>query len=1321
MNGLDLYGASSYYGWPLWQTVQTAVVNEKGKHLDNHFAGQRGRAVNWCQSMSFMFQLAWFASFSFYFMISVDLFLNLVTSPFEEKKGRWVYYYVFPWCLAFFMSVALMYSGDWGVSEDSILEDFCWNVNFGVPSGGKSKYPEIQEIAYYTNAAFWVVAWAVLIFTFVEMREGKLTKGQKRARGQAIKMGRDLTFLCTLWWTVIFLFYYFVALPYQEHTLKPAGRLPYEQCPPGRSDLCYKNESGPLGIRMGDGPIDYMWREWDDEAKEGMLRTDKMHKFVVTLFGLIVGGKSLINWLVWYRVIRRRAEQRWRPAEDGGGEGGAEGGEGDAGPASEWEGLPDVLRQELLFFSGLGIRQAVRDSHENPANATMNDAYFTAQAGGAEDEDEDEEASPVCSCWKTSPKEMASRQQLALARRGESVNLGSAEQFERDRTTAFWASFINEHFNVGGRPRDTHSLHELHRQLQQFRFKTYCPEKFQYLRDLFKIDYEPEGRGQGTVSLLHQAMLSHEVTNFTGGESGAFMYFSGDRRFIVKQITEAEHKVLLGFLDDYVNHMKSCRDERTGEVESLLLRIVQCNRLQMYQATGGLGRCLRGYLYFVVFENVFYKQLDEEAQAIMQEEKARAAAETEAAAATSEDYVDGAAEPQPEEAATAALAEDEAAAQERYDSAWKKAANVLIKYDLKGSWVNRSTNSHDTQARSGDTRLDNDLKEELYLSEAAREKMMEMLDRDSAFLEKHDVMDYSALLGIQMQLANMTHNAAADGQLAGQSMVGLCHPSHAKGPRTYQIGITDIFQEWNMSRRAEWYFKALLGRDFYGISACPPEFFRKRFLASMGEHFSVIDTKHSHDRHGHLYGPVDRGLKTTRLSVTTAARNSRSPTAVNMVQETGVEGTATLSPSTTSSEHDEIQKALSAGNLIRVQQLVNEQLEQKGHAEPKEPHKEEAFVGRNTQAALHRAAESDDVLAPLTSEERRNRREAAEANAALAEAQEAWDWIEPRDLLFGVLVVVLTFMVATVVLFKSSSLSKVPTDIGVLCLTATAAFSVAPLRPIVRWFTWKIDQLPELHLPLNQQKIGWFGTLLFLHGIVDLFVDAGFCLQMLYCDRVLGLCASISMLCTCCVSWYLGYSVVPALTEPTRRTNGEVDTSAQQWVFGHAPYIGMIVLMSGSRIESMAMLKLQLKWPIQIPAMPMQDKHLHFLRNSGMYHHLIEDLPHIMIAIVTLLYPGSRGCAEDAHIFSVKLPLNSQTWAIIQITLSGLSICLGIATRAVQFQVVEAVAATNQRDTPLGLIARVARPATIGDASRGSIQGETQSDHTAARRRLGAE
>ena len=87
------------------------------------------------------------------------------------------------------------------------------------------------------------------------------------------------------------------------------------------------------------------------------------------------------------------------------------------------------------------------------------------------------------------------------------------------------------------------------------------------------------------------------------------MYYSSDERFIVKQMTHTEMRVLMKILDAYIEHMTLAREvdahrKFTGRINSLLLRIVQCNRVQMYHhETQCTKKLFRGRLYFMVFEN----------------------------------------------------------------------------------------------------------------------------------------------------------------------------------------------------------------------------------------------------------------------------------------------------------------------------------------------------------------------------------------------------------------------------------------------------------------------------------------------------------------------------------------------------------------------------------------------------------------------------------------------------------------------------------------------------------------------------------------------
>lgn len=65
-------------------------------------------------------------------------------------------------------------------------------------------------------------------------------------------------------------------------------------------------------------------------------------KVIVGVFAFIVGGKNIINFLVWTTIIAPGA------AAAGGG------GEEQSGD------LTDILRNEVLYFTGLGVRAAVR-------------------------------------------------------------------------------------------------------------------------------------------------------------------------------------------------------------------------------------------------------------------------------------------------------------------------------------------------------------------------------------------------------------------------------------------------------------------------------------------------------------------------------------------------------------------------------------------------------------------------------------------------------------------------------------------------------------------------------------------------------------------------------------------------------------------------------------------------------------------------------------------------------------------------------------------------------------------------------------------------
>lgn len=116
---------------------------------------------------------------------------------------------------------------------------------------------------------------------------------------------------------------------------------------------------------------------------------------------------------------------------------------------------------------------------------------------------------------------------------------------------------------------------------QAFVFRDYEPHIFKRIR-------EQDGIEQNAYE---SALGETRREKFSEGASGAFLYFSGDERFIVKTMQKEECDQLLAMLPDYQRHLKAYPD-------SFLTRFYGCHSLRMYGHV----------MYFVVMGNVFITQ-----------------------------------------------------------------------------------------------------------------------------------------------------------------------------------------------------------------------------------------------------------------------------------------------------------------------------------------------------------------------------------------------------------------------------------------------------------------------------------------------------------------------------------------------------------------------------------------------------------------------------------------------------------------------------------------------------------------------------------------
>uniref|UniRef100_A0AAV1TCS6 Uncharacterized protein n=1 Tax=Peronospora matthiolae TaxID=2874970 RepID=A0AAV1TCS6_9STRA len=225
------------------------------------------------------------------------------------------------------------------------------------------------------------------------------------------------------------------------------------------------------------------------------------------------------------------------------------------------------------------------------------------------------------------------------------------------------------------------------------------------------------------------------------------------------------------------------------------------------------------------------------------------------------------------------------------------------RYDIKGSWVNRSakhpskgkrvtcrhcnakyvfgsTDAENCRARVGRHEpnvilKDNDLTAKVRLDPKVAEELYDQLVKDANFLSRLGIMDYSLLLGIHNVEYMVNPDLEEEPVLPPKDAVGPRRRSTANnssmvgsnappireskpqtglprlatgtrrantvvGPSIYYFGLIDILQTWNMDKKLERFAKTkLLAKDPDGLSAIPPAAYYERFKRKMGEILSV--------------------------------------------------------------------------------------------------------------------------------------------------------------------------------------------------------------------------------------------------------------------------------------------------------------------------------------------------------------------------------------------------------------------------------------------------------------------------------------------------
>jgi len=323
-----------------------------------------------------------------------------------------------------------------------------------------------------------------------------------------------------------------------------------------------------------------------------------------------------------------------------------------------------------------------------------------------------------------------------------------------------------------------------------FKIKEYCPLVFRNLRERFGLD---------DMEYLNSLTKSPKPMH-NPGKSGAKLYLSVDKMYVIKTMTTEEIEEMHHLLKQYHPYIV----ERDGK--TLLPQFLGMYRLTVDNVEN----------YMCVMRNVFSGHL-----------------------------------------------------------------KVHKKYDLKGSTVDREA-SEKEKLKKEPTLKDNDFvkdKVKITIGEEAKSKLMETLSADVQFLIKHDIMDYSLLLGIHdTQLAEDEDRETEDDldeedeeydsggsgvamtppdspgagrrQLTKKNSVveGLIDPERdiyaipsqglgeSNNHEIYFLSIIDILTHYGVKKMTAKAAKTVkYGSSVDGISTAEPDQYGKRFLAFLTE------------------------------------------------------------------------------------------------------------------------------------------------------------------------------------------------------------------------------------------------------------------------------------------------------------------------------------------------------------------------------------------------------------------------------------------------------------------------------------------------------
>ncbi|XP_065175673.1 uncharacterized protein LOC135805550 [Sycon ciliatum] len=478
-----------------------------------------------CRALSFIYQIALFGSNSWYFVLSVDLFLA-VRNPFSSNADYMPYYYLVVYVTSIITGIVLV-TGNYGVT----VFNYCWSSDHILSLGAnrstvdaagdlKNTSDWAWGIYYGPHLVLCVVSLGVVIFATIALNRGLPASGETRRR--VVRFGFFYVVAFAIEWALRLILY----LVQDSYLIPNALKEPYANN--------YQN---------------------------------KLHGVAIT-FAIIEGLRGFFDFLLWFgtgslsmQELRFRSRRVWAKWTGDDLE--------ESGRSSLNETLLDktqalevssVLRHDMIICTSWGIVDSA-PVNIRPPNLSVTGFEDSLRAQTHMQINNVEDREPSVS--------------------GDGDVGSQLNNFHTQRQELqLWLKTTG-----GVRSRRIHCPTAL--QSTSFDFRDYSPEVFSCVRSL---------RGVDPITYCKSFNISKSKGNsammekFTEGRSGSFFYFTHDNRYIVKTVTDSETALLDQHVRDYFFHLHSNPD-------SLLTRFFGLHAMRLSPE--------QKYISLMVMENIF--------------------------------------------------------------------------------------------------------------------------------------------------------------------------------------------------------------------------------------------------------------------------------------------------------------------------------------------------------------------------------------------------------------------------------------------------------------------------------------------------------------------------------------------------------------------------------------------------------------------------------------------------------------------------------------------------------------------------------------------